>query len=211
MPGNQNSTFSLSMESKAQFIRDYRTIVSNISDLSSIPKLRINRDVPDKNFFIIDLCFFDEKITLVYNAKDYYLLGFIGKSNKYYYFSDSLVTSISRTTVQKNLGYPGNYIQLGTPGLFTQATIGSYITTLHNFDGSKPVTLKKTLSTIIFSTSEAFRFKNVAKNVHDILETEHAMNSLHYEDDVKNWASLSSQALQGKVEAIQKVNIAKKF
>lgn len=208
---NQSQTFTFNIESKIQFMSDYRNIVSNISDASGIPNLRINKNISDKEFFTINLIYFDEKISLIYNSKDYYLLGFVEKTNTYYYFSDATLKNIPGVRASKNLGYTGSYIQLGMPGLFTQANIASYITTLQNFDGSKPVNLKKPLATIIFSTSEAFRFKSVAKNLYEIIETSNNMDSFTYEDDVKNWASLSTQALQETKDIIKKVNIAKKF
>lgn len=84
---------------------------------------------------------------------------------------------------------------MGMPGVYTHANIASYITTLQNFNNANAVNLKKSLSTIIFTTAEAFRFKSVATAFCKILGTQSSMNSSLYENDVKNWASLSMQAL----------------
>ena len=82
---------------------------------------------------------------------------------------------------------------------------------LETFNGNQPTTLKKALSTIIFSTAEAFRFKSVANALMAIIGTTKTMNSALYEDDVKNWQTLSQKALRNDAPAVKKINIAKKY
>jgi len=199
----------LSIDSPMEFKRDFESIRKALSE--SRRNIRVTLNVLSSKYTIIKLKYDTQGVDLVIRNNDLYLLGFITRNNKYYYFNDANITRLQGTTPSK-LPYNGSYASLTGSSIdkFDYQNLISYIGDLANCRGQNLNALKKILSKTIFVTSEALRFKPISEAIAQGIKDSKDINAPIFMDDIKNWNTLSKKAIAGDANSMRLIDIAKR-
>ncbi|AHI54301.1 hypothetical protein SSABA_v1c09020 [Spiroplasma sabaudiense Ar-1343] len=154
---------------------------------------------------------------LIMNPDTLYIDGIVapiptGGGDRYYYFNDSVITSIPNTTAI-GFGFPGNYNNLiGSQQLIiSRNSLENAFYEIIKFNGVSNDRVKKALVQIIFATSEAMRFFNFAYLTRLIwIEGGYINWQTQIRPDATRWGDISDAFLDGyEDEAKEKIAVLK--
>ncbi|HEX5718803.1 MAG TPA: ribosome-inactivating family protein [Thermoanaerobaculia bacterium] len=141
---------------------------------------------------------------VVLDRKSLYIVGFQGKGEKWWYFSDAVQPSVEDSW--NKLPLKGDHTTLGTDkskSAFTSAA-PYLLDGLASYEGGNADHLKSALSFVAVAVSEALRFPEIQQAIENLLSGVSFSTAVACETLMKNWSGLTTQASKKVAVAWQK-------